>query len=230
MLIYKITNKINGKIYIGQTTQSIAERWWQHRRRSPSQTHRSAIHNAIQLHGESSFTIEIIATGASIEELNRLEVEFIARYNSLAPNGYNFLKGGLNKECHPETKALIAAKLRGRPIKNRQNGAKKGRRLTKEWKDKISATMTGVPQPWKYKPVRAIETGVVYESVNAASEATGIERTGLLYLLRTGGRNRGTGLTFEYVDKDTVASPKKAACASSATNKVGHDKTSRKAS
>ena len=115
MIIYKITHIKSGKSYIGQTTQPLAERIWQHTNRSPSQKHRSSIHNAIKRYGIDSFTIETLASASSIEELNMLEIELIAKHNTLAPNGYNLLKGGGNKECHPDTKARISETLKGRP-------------------------------------------------------------------------------------------------------------------
>jgi group I intron endonuclease len=200
MIIYKITHKESGKLYIGQTTQSLTERLWQHSHRSPSQSHRSAIYNAIIKYGIEAFTIEQIDTAISIANLNLLEIKYIAQYNSLSPNGYNLLKGGDNKECHIETKAKISETLKGRPIKNRMNGAPKGRKVSDERKAMISATMTGVSQPWKYKKVLVVETGEVFESVNAAAKALGINRPALSSALINGSRNRKTGFTFKFAE------------------------------
>ena len=60
MYIYKITNKINKKIYIGQTTRSIEERWKGHCK--PSMTARSLISRAIQKYGKENFIIEHVVT------------------------------------------------------------------------------------------------------------------------------------------------------------------------
>src|ERR1019366_1886763 len=165
MIIYKITHKETGKIYIGQTTQSLTERLWQHSHRSPSQSHKSAIHNAFVKYGVNAFTIEQIDTADTLDNLNLLEIKYITQYNCLSPNGYNLLKGGDNKECHPETKAKISATLKGRPIKNRMNGAPKGRPVSMERRAQISAALKGRPRPDKYKPIIAVETGTVYESI-----------------------------------------------------------------
>lgn len=200
MIIYKITNQVNNKVYIGQTTQTLGDRWWQHCNRSPSQTHRSYIHSAIKQYGADNFTIEIIAAASSIDELNALEEALINQYVSLAPNGYNLHVGGMNKKCHPETKAKISQALRGRPIANRQNGAAKGRPVSAERRARISATLTGVAQPSKYKAVKVVETGQVFESVKAACAALKLSRTTVIGLLKSGGQSRA-GISFEYLKR-----------------------------
>jgi group I intron endonuclease len=200
MKIYKVTNKIDGKIYIGQTTQSITERWWQHCHRSPSQPHRSYIYNAIQKDGVENFTIECIATVDNIDALNALEIHYIKTLDTLAPKGYNLHPGGRGKTCHPDTKAKISATLKGRPIANRWTGGNKTPR-TDETKAKIRASMTDVAQPWKYKKVVVLETGVIYESVNAAAKATGIARTTVSTLLRLGRQHKKSGQTFKFVEE-----------------------------
>lgn len=93
MIIYKITNRINGKIYIGQTIRTLEKRWKQHC--FPSSTNRCvALANAINKYGESNFIIEELFRCDLLEELNELEQICIKYYNSLAPNGYNLRTGG----------------------------------------------------------------------------------------------------------------------------------------
>ena len=198
MIIYKVTNQLTGKLYIGQTIVSLKERWGQHCNNAPRKSHKSALHNAIRKYGKDNFKIEEIDSAKSIYELNSLEIKYIEKFNTLSPNGYNLLKGGDNRECHKDTKEKIRAKLKGQPIKNRMNGAPKGRKVSEERKSQISKTMTGVPQPWKYKKVLVVETGVVYESVQSAARALGIGRPGLSLALKTGSRNRKTGYTFKF--------------------------------
>lgn len=91
MRIYKITNLVNNKIYIGQTTRSIEDRWNGHCTCSPE---RSAIAAAIQKYGSSNFKIEELIKVDSQEELNLLEKKYVEEFNSLAPNGYNLKEGG----------------------------------------------------------------------------------------------------------------------------------------
>ncbi len=198
MIIYKITNKLNGKIYIGQTVQTINDRWSDHCRPCLGQhVNRSAIASAIRLHGKENFSMEKIDAAGTMESLNLLEVHYIQKFSSLSPNGYNLELGGDSKRCHEETKAKISQTLKGRPIKNRMNGAPKGRPVSQERRGMISKTMTGQPQPWKYKAV-IDSNGVVYESVNAAAKALGVNRVTISGLIKSGKAGR-MGLTFKFV-------------------------------
>jgi group I intron endonuclease len=91
--LYRITNTINGKIYIGQTVQP-QKRWNQHKRDSirPNQV----LHHAIKKYGDSAFEFEIIAGCRSWEDANETETLLIAQYNCLVPSGYNVALGGIN--------------------------------------------------------------------------------------------------------------------------------------
>lgn len=93
MLIYRIVNKINGKIYIGQTTRSIEERWNNHCNNKESV---SAIAAAIKKYGRDSFKIEELAKADSQDQLDMLENTYIELNKSLAPDGYNLKTGGSN--------------------------------------------------------------------------------------------------------------------------------------
>ena len=81
--IYKIENLKNGKVYIGQSIH-IERRWQEHSAKSSS----SLIGKAIQKYGKENFSFQILEI-CNIEELDFLEGEYILKYNSLVPNGYN---------------------------------------------------------------------------------------------------------------------------------------------
>ena len=88
-IIYKLTNTINNKFYIGQTISSLDRRWSEHVS-SARQNKPWVICNAIRKYGADSFTREIIASADSKEELNTLEISYIAE---LSPH-YNMTIGG----------------------------------------------------------------------------------------------------------------------------------------
>ena len=91
--IYKITNTINGKSYIGQTIQNVKERFYQHCATKCSQAILNmVIHKAINKYGKSNFTIEVIEEVESTN-LNDRERYWIRYYDSYN-NGYNSTKGG----------------------------------------------------------------------------------------------------------------------------------------
>ena len=97
--IYKITNKINGKSYIGQTIQNVKERFYQHCATKCSKAvSNMAIHRAIKKYGKSNFTVEVIEEIDSAN-LNDRERYWIKCYNSYN-NGYNSTKGGQDG-CKP---------------------------------------------------------------------------------------------------------------------------------
>ena len=104
MIIYKVTNKLDDKIYIGQTIKSIEIRFRQHLHsmRCP------LLSKAIKKHGKENFKVELIDTAMSIDELNDKEIHWISFYNCLAPNGYNLESGGRNKIVHDDTKKLMS--------------------------------------------------------------------------------------------------------------------------
>lgn len=87
--IYKITNQINGKIYIGQSIH-IERRWQEHKQPSAN----SLIAKAIKKYGVENFVFEVLEEldVTDINKLNQLEANYIQYYNSVTPNGYNVMK------------------------------------------------------------------------------------------------------------------------------------------
>ncbi len=87
--IYKITNKINGKIYIGQSND-IYRRFYEHQTKGESS--RILVDAAIQKYGKDKFSYEILEE-CSINELNQKETFWIKKLNAIE-NGYNCSEGG----------------------------------------------------------------------------------------------------------------------------------------
>jgi group I intron endonuclease len=93
--LYKITNLINNKIYIGQT-ESPDTRWKNHLRyaENPDKT-KQYIHYAMKKYGAQNFTFEVIAMSKNREDTNHAESILIIQYKSLDKNfGYNLTVGG----------------------------------------------------------------------------------------------------------------------------------------
>ncbi len=95
--IYKITNKINNKIYIEMTTKDIEFRWKQHPKVSKDKNNKNhrLIHKAILKYGIENFTFEKLyeTNVIDLQNLKELEIKYIKKYNSFE-NGYNLTKGG----------------------------------------------------------------------------------------------------------------------------------------
>lgn len=115
MVVYKITNIINKKTYVGQTRRSLSQRWSEHLH-STNHGSTTAIHNAIRKYGKSNFTIDIIASCTSQTILNRYESVLIEKHNTLAPNGYNIQLGGDNHSMDMGTKMKLSRALGGKSI------------------------------------------------------------------------------------------------------------------
>lgn len=104
--IYKITNLVNNKIYVGQAVSHILN----HKKYRPyglekrfkchvseaMSTKKNQCHylnNAIRKYGAQSFTVQLLVN-CSVEDANKCETEEILKYDSLFPNGYNLNSGG----------------------------------------------------------------------------------------------------------------------------------------
>lgn len=88
--VYCITNSVNGKQYVGQTTRSIQDRWRQHK----AKILRSVLSSAIQKYGAVNFTCTCLSSAQSQEDLDQLECEWISKLQTIAPSGYNMSGGG----------------------------------------------------------------------------------------------------------------------------------------
>ena len=95
--IYKITNMVNGKVYIGQSVD-VEVRWRSHKSELRGNYHENPyLQNSWNKYGEDNFKFEIIES-CNQEDLNKLEIYYIKEYNSYIraenSNGYNMTEGG----------------------------------------------------------------------------------------------------------------------------------------
>ena len=127
--IYKITNKITNKVYIGQALD-IANRWACHRKHVNKR--KTALQCAMYKYGVENFKFEILQICSSIE-LNDLEIQYIKEYNSCIlfenSNGYNMTTGGNGGYGRPpitlETRQKISNTLKGRKFPISEEGMKR---------------------------------------------------------------------------------------------------------
>lgn len=96
LIIYKATNLINNKIYIGQTINTLEYRKHQHFRESKCEKRKNNyFHNAISKYGCDNFTFEEIDVANTQEELDEKERFWIKHYNTTdKTKGYNLDSGG----------------------------------------------------------------------------------------------------------------------------------------
>ena len=128
--IYLIRNKLNGKVYIGQSI-NIEHRIYDHFTRKDD----SPFHSDIQKYGKENFETEILEE-CKIEELNSKERFYIEKYESFGDKGYNLNNGGnSNPVFTEERKQNISNSCKGRISPN------KGKQMSAEQKLKISETL-----------------------------------------------------------------------------------------
>ena len=132
--VYIHTNKINGKMYVGQTCQKPEKRW------SSGYGYRncSYFYKAIKKYGWDSFEHNIVASNLTLEEANNLESILIEKLDTRNPDkGYNLRSGGQNGLLAEETKAKIKKAVSG------ENAPMLGKHHTKETKEKIRKARQG---------------------------------------------------------------------------------------
>lgn len=103
--IYLVRHIESGKGYVGLTTTSIEKRWKRHlvSAANGKPVHPDSLQAAIIRYGEAAFTISELDTSDAIDDLAVLEQQYIDRYGSMAPKGFNLKRGGagLNRLGRP---------------------------------------------------------------------------------------------------------------------------------
>jgi len=124
--LYKITNIINGREYIGVTKNP--EKRFRNHCEKPSDTRKSILANAIQAHGKDKFSMQILCKSTA-EYCYEMEAKLIEGYKTRTPSGYNITAGGLGytgfrgpahhkygKKNSPELNEHMRQLFLGRPI------------------------------------------------------------------------------------------------------------------
>ncbi len=93
MFIYKITNNITNRSYVGQTKRQLEKRLKSHFYEARVKKYNMYLHNSIRKYGEEAFRIELIETCTTTNYADR-ERFWIKSLNTLQPFGYNEHEGG----------------------------------------------------------------------------------------------------------------------------------------
>jgi group I intron endonuclease len=125
-IVYKITNKKNGKSYIGKTEYSLEHRWNRHLS-SARNGSKFRFHSAIRKYGEDCWDLSVIETYLTEDEnfINEKETHFIKLFESDTKKGYNATSGGTGGWMIPRCSKTVQD----------------------EWKKKCSENTTGYLNP-----------------------------------------------------------------------------------
>ena len=222
MIIYKITNKINGKVYIGQTVRSLKRRWFEHC--LVNKTGCFSLHRAIVKYGKENFSIEQIDHAHSREELDAKEIYWIKYYDSMNHNkGYNLRSGGNTCEFTDEVKKRISKSHIGLKhsdeTKLKMSITRKGKKrgcFSEEWKKNMSESHKGYKRTLnskrkqsdsikcdknpRRKQIICVETGEIFTCMKLASKAKKINVHNISSVC-TGKRQVAGGYHWRYIDE-----------------------------
>lgn len=105
-VIYLITNNINNKKYVGQTTRGFINRYNEYKLQAKCCN--PYVLKSIKKYGIENFNFKIIDTAQTLHELNYKEIKYISTYNTTNRNlGYNIEFGGTNSNSNEETIQLL---------------------------------------------------------------------------------------------------------------------------
>ena len=221
--VYKHTAP-NGKVYIGITRQ-IPERRW---RNGNGYDHNKHFFNAIIKYGWDNFKHEILYSGLTKEEAEKIEISLIAEYKSNDPEyGYNIESGGFCATGiipNEETRKKLSKVHKGKPLGERQkeniskalkgkftgkNHHMYGKHQSEETKKRRSESLKGhiISDDTKLKignanskSIICLETNKTFISIKSASESVGVTSACICAALR-GKRNTAGGYHWLYVNQ-----------------------------
>lgn len=207
MIIYRIKNRLNGKIYIGQTVRSLGERLSEHKRHK-----KTLISKALKKYGINNFDIEVIDYSETIEELNEKEIFYIEKFGCISPNGYNICSGGNGTYGyhHKEDSKKLMSK------NHWDNSGEKncfyGKHHTEETKEKMRRYLadeevlikrTAQLNKYRYdssRKVLEINENKTFDSLKDACNEYGISDVSYISRVCRGKRKSCFGHVFKYID------------------------------
>ena len=159
--VYVHINKINGKLYIGQTKHTLLKR--SHPDGS-GYKHSRHFYNSINKYGWENFEHIVLIDNLTLDKANIIEEELIKKYNTTnGKYGYNMYSGGLNHTPSEETRKLMSDNHKGekhwnygkhwsKEVKEKMRKTNTGRVITEEWRQHMSKSKTGkkFSDEWKH--------------------------------------------------------------------------------
>lgn len=193
--IYKITNLKNNKCYIGQTSQKDPmKRWRDHLNYMKTGVGGCPLlTNAAKKYGVDSFEFKIVIICFD-SDLNKFEKEYIKKYDSILPNGYNILEGGIggngfkgkkhSKETRDKLKEYMINKFKD-PIalQEHRKSIQKfydslGEKTSEKWKEFLEKRQNIKPNASKIRNTKTPEIKEkIRDSVNIFYKNNGIEKS-----------------------------------------------------
>jgi len=198
--IYKITNTITNKCYIGETTKADPEkRWMQHKNTIKRGVGCPALQNSVIKHGIDNFKFEILLICFD-EDRFKYEIEYIKKYNTLVPNGYNILEGGLGgsfkgKKHLEKTRKRMSENMKQKYIddlkfkKNVSDGIKNYYNETSIIKHREAMAKSSGVKIGQYNLTNELIN--IFVSISEASRQTGVPKSSIQKYVKNNIINKG---------------------------------------
>lgn len=197
LYIYKITNLINGKLYVGRHTCKSLENSYM--------GSGILIKKSIRKYGEENFSKEILCLCEDEYELNQMEIFWIKELNTMVPIGYNLTIGGEGTnglKMSESTKAKISAIAK---LKIGELNPFWGKKLSPEHIDKMTRTrvvaITGGNNPSAVK-VLCIEEDIIFDTATDAALWSGLKHPTTILKAAKGQRKSAGGYTWIILPKE----------------------------
>lgn len=159
MFVYIVTNKVNGKQYVGQHSGNDLQKYWNRNITWAlnKQGHKICLYGAIRKYGPDNFSCLPLVLVDTKLEMDLYEQVMIVAFNTKAPYGYNLTDGGEGTPGHSvsvearnkmrDKKLGVPSKIKGRPKtdehKRNISESKKGKKLSEEHRKNITISQTG---------------------------------------------------------------------------------------
>lgn len=194
--IYLVQNSLNGKLYIGQTTTSVSDRWVKHLSHSREGGKKYPLYNAIRKHGADAFAVRVLTVAGDRTALDLKERILIRAYGAMSGSrGYNCRAGGraggrMSEETKSKIRDANTGKIRTPEMRERIGVVQRGRKQSAEVIAMRFANAKG-----RKMPPRTAEHTEKLRKVHLGRKQPEDEK------LRRAAKNRGRKNTPETIEK-----------------------------
>lgn len=199
MIIYLVTNKINGKQYVGQTVGSLRRRKKRHLSCAKAHKDNSYFHNTLRKWTKDNFDWKIIHECNDIDELNRMEIYYIGYYDTFE-NGYNLTLGGggsLGYKPSAETLKKMSGKNHPAYGKRGKDSHMYGKKASVETRKKISTATNGKNNP---RAKAIIINNGHFDTLKEAAKFVGINSSSLRHRIL----HKTKWMDYKYLNRSKI--------------------------